>query len=392
MLWPLGFLRSGTSGMTAQACGAASVNKQHELFGSSLCLGACLGLGLILLQGPLAWLLLHLISAEPEVSALARQYFNIMIWCTPATLGTMAVSGWFLGMQSGFFPMVIAIATNVLNIVLSVVLVFGCHLGFKGTALGTCIASWLGLGLALMLAARFNGGRLPICPLRRAFSLKGKGEFFKVNTDIFFRSLCIMSVSLGMTAFGAAIGSLTLAVNAVMMQFFLFFSYFMDGFAFSAEALTGKYAGSGDRLMLRRTSLTLGAWALAMATLFTLLYAFCWPAICRLITPQANVLAGIGQYKLWLILMPSITVAAFIYDGMYIGLTATRPMLGATAFGTAVFFLFNTLGPKWVSPSEAGNLLWASFLAYLFIRGAGLALLYPRAVRQHTAAYARRTQ
>lgn len=382
MLWCLGFLRSGTSGMTAQAFGAHDTNKQHELFGTSLMLGLSLGAGLIIVQQPMSWLLLRVISAVSDISALASQYFHIMVWSAPAILGTMAVSGWFLGMQSSFYPMVTAVATNIINIVASLVFVFVCGMGFEGTAWGSCLANWIGFGLALLLACRFNGGRLPICALRKAVRLKGNGRFFKVNTDIFFRSMCIMSVSMGMTAFGASIGAMTLAVNAVMMQFFMFFSYFMDGFAFAAEALTGKCAGSGERQLLRRTERALRFWAVAMAVAFTLIYWCCWPLICRFITPEANVLAGIADYHLWLLLMPSITVAAFIYDGMYIGLTATRLMLLATASGTAVFFLFNLCVPGSADPYTANTLLWASFLTYLLIRGAGLAALYPRALRR----------
>ena len=276
-------------------------------------------------------------------------------------LATMAVSGWFLGMQSGFYPMVIAILTNVVNIGASLLLVYEAGLGFPGTALGTTVANWFGLVLALLLARRFNGGQMPLPPRGKWFVLRGSGRFFRVSSDIFLRSLCIMAVSLGMTAFGARIGSLVLAVNAVMMQFFLFFSYFMDGFAFAAEALTGKAVG--------------------MAVSFTAVYYFFWHPISTFITPETDVLQSIGELHLWLILMPAITVAAFIYDGIYIGLTATRLMFVATASGAAVFYIFNMLCSSTSDPIAANSALWASFLSYLLIRGAGLAALCPRATR-----------
>ncbi|MCM1319110.1 MAG: MATE family efflux transporter [Muribaculaceae bacterium] len=382
MLWCFGFLRAGTSGMTAQAYGAKDVRRQHELFSSSLALGLLLGLLLMLLQIPMAWLLLKIISPDTAVTTLAGEYFHIMIWSMPAVLGTMAVSGWFLGMQSSTYPMIIAIFTNVVNIVLSVVLVFACHYGFKGTAIGTCLANWLGFILALLMVKYFNKGKLPLSSLREVFTLRGKGRFFRVNSDIFLRSMCIMSVSLGMTAFGAKSGSLTLAVNAVMMQFFMFFSYFMDGFAFSAEALTGRCVGSRDHGMLRRVEHALSLWAVAMAVLFTSLYALFWPQICHFITTEADVLAGIDEYHIWLIMMPCITVAAFIYDGMYIGLTATRLMLIATACGTAIFFLFNMVVQTEYGPIEANNMLWAAFLSYLLIRSIALGSLYRNAVHK----------
>lgn len=381
MLWCFGFLRAGTSGMTAQAFGSDDIGRQRELFSSSLALGLLLGFGLMLIQVPVSWLLLKVISADASVSVLASEYFYIMIWSMPAVLGSMAISGWFLGMQSSLYPMVIAIVTNVVNIVLSVLLVFAFDFGFKGTAMGTCFANWLGLVLALVLVKRFNNGELPLVSnWQEVFTLRGKGSFFKVNSDIFFRSMCIMSVSLGMTAYGAKMGGLTLAVNAVMMQFFMFFSFFMDGFAFSAEALMGKCLGRNDRVMLRDTERALAFWALAMAILFTLIYWLFSPAICEFITTESDVLAGIDDYHIWLILLPSITVASFIYDGMYIGLTATRLMLIATAVGTVIFFGCNILFGGGESVYVSNTKLWISFLCYLLMRGVGLAVLYPVAV------------
>lgn len=382
VLWCFGFLRSGTSGMTAQAYGASDRGAQRELFTRSLLLGLGIGLVMIVLQWPLMWLLLRVISADADVSGLASQYFSIMIWGAPAMLATMAVSGWFLGMQNSLNPMIIAITTNVVNIAASLTLVYGLSLGFVGTAIGTCTANWFGLVLALILAARFNGGKLPLSPRDKWFTLRGSGRFFRVSSDIFFRSMCIMSVSLGITAFGAGIGSLTLAINAVMLQFFHFFSYFMDGFAFSAEALTGKSVGRADHRLFKRTERALALWAVGMAVSFTLIYWLFWAPISGFITPEKDVLDGIGEFHLWLVLMPAITVAAFIYDGIYIGLTATRLMFIATAIGAAVFFGFNLLVPQSADPVKANNILWISFLSYLLIRGAGLALLCPRAVRR----------
>lgn len=382
VLWCFGFLRSGTSGLTAQACGASDTGAQHELFTRSLLLGLGIGVVMIMMQWPLMWLLIEVISAEPEVSALASRYFQTVIWGAPAMLGTMAVSGWFLGMQSSLYPMIIAIVTNVVNIAASLTLVYGLGLGFEGTAMGTCAANWAGLALALVLARRFNGDKMPMSPRARWFTLRGSGRFFRVSSDIFLRSMCIMAVSLGMTAFGAGIGSMTLAVNAVMMQFFHFFSYFMDGFAFSAEALTGKSVGMGDMDMLRRTKRALALWAAGMAVTFTSAYWLFWEPISRFITPETAVIEGIAEFHMWLVAMPAITVAAFIYDGIYIGLTATRQMLLATASGMVVFFGFNMLAPAMPETWHGNTTLWISFLSYLLIRGGALALLCPRATRR----------
>lgn len=383
MLWCLGFLRSGTSGMTAQAYGEQNINEQHKMFASSLGLGLIISLILIALQYPLTKLLIIIISPEETVSTLASQYFNIMIWSTPAILGVMAVSGWFLGMQTSVYPMIIAIVTNIINIIASLIFVFICKLGFTGTALGTCLANWLGFILALILAAHFNKGKLPWGEWRNLFKFKNSSRFFRVNADIFLRSMCIMSVSLGMTSYGASISSLTLAVNAVMMQFFLFFSYFMDGFAFAAEALVGKYVGASDKTNLHRTDRALLFWSIVMVAVFSVVYYMLWPVIIRLITPETTVIQCINHFHIWIVLLPTVSVAAFIYDGMYIGLTATRPMLFATLTGTLIFFIANTILPTPASTLSANTMLWIAFLSYLFIRGLALAFLYPKALSKY---------
>lgn len=384
-LWCLGFLRSGTTGMTAQALGAKDTDKIHELFSKSLSIGLLMGLVLVLLQWPLAWLLLTLIEPEPAVRDLAGLYFQICIWGAPAILGTMSVSGWFLGMQTSFYPMLIAVITNIVNIIMSLLSVFALDMGFAGIAAGTCFANWFGLLLALWLARRFNQGKLPFIGWRKALRLKGSGQFFKVNVYIFLRSFFLMAVTLGMTAFGARIGSLTLAANAVMMQFFLFFSYFMDGFAFAAEALVGRGVGSKDCRLLSRTGHSLLVWGIGMTAVFTAIYAFGWRPIASLITDERAVVDTIGEFSLCLGLLPLISVASFIYDGVYIGMTQTRMMMVSTVAGAVMFYGVECLLPASADPLKANALLWVAFLAYLLARGGWLALMCPRALRNSLA-------
>lgn len=365
----LGFLRMGTTGLTAQAFGAGSRRGTYELFSRAAVLGFLLGLAVIALQWPLEAGLSAVISAQGEAGALARQYFRIVVWGAPAMLATMAVSGWILGMQSSFYPMLIAIGTNIINIGASLACVFGLRMGFAGTAAGTLIANWAGFALALMLVRRFNGGSIPFTTWREALRLKGSGRFFKVNVYIFFRSFFLMAVSVGVTAIGARIGMLALAVNAVMMQFFTFFSYFMDGFAFAGEALTGKSVGACDGAGLRavvRRLLTVGA---GVAVVFTVIYMAAYTPICRFITSQAGVVAVIGEMRVFLWILPLVSVGAFIFDGIFIGLAATRAMLLATATGAVAFFAVTLIFPL------SNPVLWSAFLLYLLSRGVVLGVL-----------------
>lgn len=375
--WLFGFLRMGTTGITAQAFGANDTAALRTVFSRAVTLGAAIGLLLVLLLYPLRETLLTLIAPEEPIRGLASRYYTIVLMSAPALLATNAVQGWLFGMQTTLIPMIVAIATNVINIATSLTLVLVFQTGFIGVAVGTLAANWLGLLLALILARRKAGGKLWI-PFREVLGdREGLGRFFRVNSDIFFRSAAIMAVSLGITAIGSRLGALTLAVNAVMMQFFNFFSFFMDGLAFTAEALTGRFAGARDFPMLRRSRNALLWWSAAMAAVFFLIYFFASDPIVALITDSPTVRAVIRNYHLWLSLIPPLTVAAFIFDGFYIGLTATRAMLVTTVISALIFFGICFIHADGIALPDNGR-LWTAFLVYLAGRGAILAAISPR--------------
>ncbi len=375
--WLFGFLRMGTTGITAQAFGANDTAALRTVFSRAVTLGAAIGLLLVLLLYPLRETLLILIAPEEPIRGLASRYYTIVLMSAPALLATNAVQGWLFGMQTTLIPMIVAIATNVINIATSLTLVLVFQTGFIGVAVGTLAANWLGLILALILARRKAGGKLWI-PFREVLGdREGLGRFFRVNSDIFFRSAAIMAVSLGITAIGSRLGALTLAVNAVMMQFFNFFSFFMDGLAFTAEALTGRFAGARDFPMLHRSRNALLWWSAAMAAVFFLIYFFASDPIVALITDSPTVRADIRNYHLWLSLIPPLTVAAFIFDGFYIGLTATRAMLVATVISALIFFGICFIHADGIALPDNGR-LWTAFLVYLAGRGAILAAISPR--------------
>lgn len=370
--WLFGFLRMGTTGLTAIAYGEGSSQTVREIFTRAFILGVAIGIVLLVSGIPLREALLDAIAPDGEVRALAASYYGVCLLSAPAILATTAVQGWLFGMQTTLLPMVVSISVNIINIAASLTFVFVFKTGFIGIAYGTLLANWAGLGLALMFARKRSSGRL-WCKWSEIWTDGGLKRFFSVNTDIFFRSGCIMAVSLSMTAIGARLGELTLATNAVMMQFFHFFSFFMDGFAFTAEALTGRFAGAADFIMMRRSRHLLLVWSAGMAILFFLLYAFFSPAIVGFITDSPTVRLNAEYYRLWLMLIPPLTVAAFIYDGFYIGLTATRQMLIVTIAAAVTFFAlaFVHAGSIGLPDNER---LWTAFLAYLVVRGGLLAI------------------
>lgn len=373
------FLRMGTTGLTATAFGAGNDGMVSKVFTRAFLLGLGLGVVLVVLRVPIMDLMLTIISPDAEVRRYAESYFTVRVWGMPAMFAVMSVSGWFVGMQSTVAPMAVAIIMNVLNIALSYLLVFHTQVGFAGVAWGTAVSNWIGLVVALVWAMRFRKGKRLFGNLRDVLKGGGMGKFFSVNSNLFLRSACIMCVSLGVTSAGARMGALTLAVNVVMMQFFTFFSYFMDGFAFSGEALTGRWYGAGNKDMLQKSVRALLRWTLGVALLFTLLYAVGQGPVTSLLTDNDSVREGVGSMRLWLWALPLVSVWAFIYDGFFVGVTDTNKMMVATLVASIVFFIVAFLrmeGGRVVMTVLGNNALWGAFLSYLFLRGGILAVIW----------------
>lgn len=373
----LNFLRMGTTGMTAQAYGARDAAGIRDVFSGSLVLALLLGGLLVVFQQPMLALLMYVIGPDAAVRELASSYFRICIAGMPALLGTMVVSGWFIGMQSTFWPMVIAITVNVLNILTSFLLVFPFDVGFEGVAYGTLAANCTGLIMSLVIAWRMSPEGGLWSGWRRIFRVELLRRFFSVNSNIFLRSLCVMSVTLSVSAYGARFGALTLASNAVIVQFFIFFSYFMDGFAFTGEALCGRFYGARDAAGLKKTVKYLLLWSAGIAATFFLVYTVGWEAVTSLLTDNVDVRNMVADYHVWIMLIPPFAVLAFIYDGFFIGITSTRPMLVATSIAVGVFFAV-TLPAVNGLILFSNDVLWGAFLTYLLVRGAILAGIWWR--------------
>lgn len=366
--WLFGFLRMGTSGMTSQALGRADYSSVKLLFRRSVIVALAIAACFLLVQVPLRWIALTIMHPSAQIWALASTYFNILIWGAPAVLGLYSLNGWFIGMQDTKTPMVVAVFQNVLNIAASLWFVFGWGMQIAGVALGTLVAQWGGFALALWMARdRFRKDRM----LGQAVAGVGDksvswSSFFVVNRDIFLRTLCLVGVNLFFTSAGARQGDMILAVNTLLMTFFTLFSYVMDGFAFAAEALSGKLYGAGNRSGLRQLVRRLFAWGAVMVTVFTLAYMGGGNGFLGLITDDRAVIGAAGDYFFWACMVPAAGVAAFIYDGVFIGLTATKGMLWSSLVATGVFFGLFIAGIR-VFP--ANHALWLSFIVYLASRG-----------------------
>ncbi|MCD8386498.1 MAG: MATE family efflux transporter [Bacteroidales bacterium] len=376
--WLMNFLRMGTSGLTSQAYGAQIAGHAADapklILWRALLVGIALSAALIVLSPWIADALLYFMDAQPDTSAMARTYFLIVIFGAPAVLCTYSLTGWLLGMQDSRAPMWMALVTNVANIAASLILVYGFGLKIEGVAIGTLSAQWIGLGCGLWLAHRryrpFAGAmQATWTQLRR-----GMRRFFSLNTDIFLRTLCLVAVTLWFTRSGARSGSDILAANALLMQLFILFSYFMDGFAFAGEAMAGKYFGQGNRPMLSATIRGIFQWSLGVVILFTLLYGLGGRLILELLTDDPAVVDTAMSYLPWAIAVPAAGVMAFVWDGIFIGLTLSRQMLLSMLCASAVYFLLYFL----LTPTLSNHGLWLSFISYLLTRGLIQSLLYPK--------------
>lgn len=369
--WIFGFLRMGTSGMTSQALGQRNLDEVTRLLLRSVGVGLLIALCLMLLQYPIQKAAFTFIQTSEEVQRLATLYFRICIWGAPAMLGLYGFAGWFIGMQNSRFPMYIAITQNVVNIAASLCFVFLLGMKVEGVALGTLIAQYAGFFMALLLWLRYYG------QLRRRICWKGLWQkqamqrFFRVNRDIFLRTLCLVAVTLFFTSAGAAQGEVVLAVNTLLMQLFTLFSYIMDGFAYAGEALAGRYIGAGNRPELHRTVRRLFGWGIGLSIAFTLLYALGGQAFMGVLTNEASVIHEADTYFYWVLAIPLAGFSAFLWDGIFIGATATRQMLYAMFVASVSFFilyysLHHLLG---------NHALWLAFIVYLALRGAMQAFL-----------------
>ena len=372
--WMFAFLRMGTSGMTAQALGARRLDNACSHLLRSCLIALAISVLLLCLQMPVRELALGLISPEADVADFSRTYFTICIWGAPPSLLLFALSGWYVGMQNTRIPMLVAIVQNVANILFSLFLVYILEMKIEGVALGTVLAQYTGLAVAVGMLLRFYLPRLKGYVNKTSIiDKRAFVNFFMVNKDIFMRTLCLIFVHFFFIAAGARFGSNILAVNALLMQLFTLYSYFMDGFAYAGEAMVGKAVGAHNRTLYSETVSRLFRWGGLMVIVFTLTYAILGLPFLSLLTDEPAVLAEARHYWAWVLLFPLCGMAAFIWDGIFIGATRTKSMLMSVAGGMLVF-----VGVFYVfAPMLEAHALWLAFVSYLAARGLIASVLPP---------------
>lgn len=371
LYWLFGFLRMGSSGMTAIATGRGDSHSQAMILYRGLLVASSIALLMIVLSPMLCDLLIHFLKPEADTAAMASRYFSIVIWGAPAVLCSYVLCGWFLGMQSSKRPMIISIAINTINIAVSPVLAFTLDMKLDGVATGTLIAQWTGFIIGLVMVVRYKPERVK---LRRLIDTRELKHYFRINSDIMLRTACLIAVTLYFTREGARQGDSILAANALLMQLFTLFSYTIDGFAFAAEALIGRHTGNRDYTTRRQCVISLMTWGVILAIAYSLVYLIAGNSIIKLLTDYDSVLATAYHYIPWAVAIPLASFAAFIWDGIYIGCTATRHMLTAMAIAMVTFFVAYHV----LKEGMGNHALWAAFILYLATRSIVQTIMWRR--------------
>ena len=381
--WGLGFLRMGTSGFTAQAWGRRDIKETIIVFSRAAFIGLLISIILIILQGPIEWLSFLVLNGEEEVEQLAATYFRIRIWAAPAALGQFAFLGWFLGMQNARLPMIVLVTTNIINIICSYIFVMVAGMGSDGVALGTVIAQYSGLALSIFLFTRYFRRLFKHFSKKLLFHWGRLREFLSVNKDIFIRTMCLVIVFSFFTARSATSDTVNdgedtiLAVNSLLMQFFMFFSFLIDGFAHASEALTGKFIGARNKNSLTKTIKLLFIWGAAISLFFTLLYLSGSEQIMRMFTNNQDVIANARPYYFWVILIPVVSFSAFLWDGIFIGATAGKEMRNSMLISMLLIFF-----PAYIILDRLmdNHGLWFAFILFMVSRAVTMSLLARKAV------------
>ena len=365
--WNCSFVRMGTSGLTAQAFGAGNFRECANMLGRALSVAGIMGILMVLLQYPVGELALRAMNG----SQMTREYFYARIWAVPAGILLFGFNGWYTGMQNALFPMCTAVTVNVIHSLCSLWFAFGMDMGIVGIAYASVIAQWSGVALASVLLVAKYRHVVKLIDWSQVIDLRPLKTYFIINRDIILRTFCIVAVYTFFTGSSARLGNQELlAVNALLLELFTLFSYMNDGFAYAAEALTGRFIGARDAMSLRRCLRGCLAWGTLVSALFVVIYIIWWRDLVGLFVSDraenaAAIIETAGRYIIWIILIPIASAMPFIMDGIMVGATETRVMRNSMFLATLTYFgIYYALHPV-----IGNNALWLAFTLYMFLRG-----------------------
>lgn len=364
--WNCSFIRMGTSGITAQAFGAGDNHTTTLMLARAVVVSVAVGFIMLLFQKPLGLAALKIMNGGEMVA----DYFFARIWAVPAGVLLFGLNGWLTGMQNAVIPMIVAIVVNIIHIACSLWFAFPLGMGIVGIAYASVVAQWTGVAITAAITWWHYGNRLERITWREVMDMQAMRAFFVINRDIIIRTLCICAAYTFFTAASARMDDATiLAVNTILLELFTLFSYMNDGFAYAAEALTGRFIGARDGRSLRECVKKCMVWCMVVGVAYVALYVGWWRELLGLFvedgTNAEQIIEYAGRYIGWIIIIPLAASLPFMMDGIMVGATQSRIMRNSMVLATAAYFLlFYSL-----EPVIGNNALWLAFTSYMFLRG-----------------------
>ncbi len=366
------FLRMGTTGITAQNFGADDFEGVRIALGQAVIVALGIAALFLALQQPIGHASMVLLGPDPIVAANAKLYFSIRIWSAPAILTNLVLIGWFIGLQNVRVPLFMVLTTNITNIILDLVFVFGLGMTVDGVAAASVIAEYTGVLVGIFFVLRELKSHQASWPMHRLTRFREYAVFFSINANLFLRTMALVFTFAFVTAQGARLGGLYLAANAILMNLQNLLAYALDGFAHAAEALVGKAVGQKSRAALVASVEIALRWSLYVATGFALFFAIAGSSLVNLLTDLPAVRDIAGHYLPWLIVSPLISVWSYLYDGVFVGATRARDMRNIMLGSAFLVFL-----PSWYLLQPLGNHgLWLAFTLFMASRGLGMHIAY----------------
>ena len=364
--WNCSFIRMGTSGITAQAFGAGDNHTTTLMLARAVVVSVAVGFTMLLFQKPLGLVALKIMNGGEMVA----DYFFARIWAVPAGVLLFGLNGWLTGMQNAVIPMIVAIIVNIIHIACSLWFAFPLGMGIVGIAYASVVAQWTGVAITAAITWWHYGNRLERITWREVMDMQAMRAFFVINRDIIIRTLCICAAYTFFTAASARMDDATiLAVNTILLELFTLFSYMNDGFAYAAEALTGRFIGARDGRSLRECVKKCMVWCMVVGVAYVALYVGWWRELLGLFVEDGanaeQIIEYAGRYIGWIIIIPLAASLPFMMDGIMVGATQSRIMRNSMVLATAAYFgLFYSL-----EPVIGNNALWLAFTSYMFLRG-----------------------
>ena len=370
--WGFGFLRMGTTGLTAQAFGNRDHNEIKSILGRALLISTVISILILASQFPVRIISFWLIESSAPLERLASRYYDIRIWSAPATLSLYVLLGWFLGLQDVKSPLYIVLVTNLCNIFLDILLVVYLKMDVNGVAFASVLAEYSGMLFAVFLLQRKIKTFHSSWSWSRVIDPEKLKNLLIINNNIFIRTLCLIFAFAFFTAQGAKFGETILAANAILLNFLMLMAFALDGFAHAAEALVGRALGASDKTLLNRTVLTAALWSCFVAFNFSVAYAVFGMHLINILTSLDDVRNATYQYLPWVIFMPMASFACYLLDGIFIGATLTREMRNTMLFSILLCFL-----PTWYFFQYLHNHgLWLTLTVFMLARSVSMSWVF----------------